>query len=92
MAIEIFNLYYACLLDNWNAVIFSLWATICKKKWIIKYQIPNIDIVIVDLYPFEETVINSKSHQEIIEKIDGDHEAAILRGKELVEDLTEQDS
>ena len=36
----------------------------------IKYQIPNIDIVIVDLYPFEETVINSKSHQEIIEKID----------------------
>jgi len=29
---------------------------------------------------------------EIIEKIDGDHEAAILRGKELVEDLTEQDS
>ncbi len=36
----------------------------------IKYQIPNIDIVIVDLYPFEETVINAKSHQEIIEKID----------------------
>ena len=35
-----------------------------------KYDIPNIDFVIVDLYPFEETVINAKSHDEIIEKID----------------------
>ena len=33
-------------------------------------DIPNIDYVIVDLYPFEETVNSSKSHQEIIEKID----------------------
>jgi F-type H+-transporting ATPase subunit epsilon len=29
---------------------------------------------------------------EIIEKIDGDHEAAIVRGKELLEALTEQDT
>ena len=33
-------------------------------------DIPNIDYVIVDLYPFDETVNSSKSHQEIIEKID----------------------
>ena len=35
-----------------------------------KYNIPEIDFVIVDLYPFEDTVNNSKSHAEIIEKID----------------------
>ena len=34
------------------------------------YDIPDIDLVVVDLYPFEETVINSKNHNEIIEKID----------------------
>jgi len=35
-----------------------------------KFDIPKIDFIIVDLYPFEDTVNNSKSHQEIIEKID----------------------
>ena len=34
------------------------------------YEIPKIDFVIVDLYPFEDTVNDSKSHSEIIEKID----------------------
>ena len=34
------------------------------------FEIPGIDFVIVDLYPFEDTVSDSKSHQEIIEKID----------------------
>jgi len=34
------------------------------------YDIPNIDLVIVDLYPFAETVKNTKNHDEIIEKID----------------------
>ena len=34
------------------------------------YDIPDIDLVIVDLYPFEETVRNTKNHSEIIEKID----------------------
>ena len=33
-----------------------------------KYNIPDIDLVIVDLYPFEETVKNSNDHSEIIEK------------------------
>ena len=35
-----------------------------------KFLIPSIDYVIVDLYPFEQTVRESKSHSEIIEKID----------------------
>jgi len=37
---------------------------------IIKYNIPNIDLVIVDLYPFEKTVKSGQSETEIIEKID----------------------
>ena len=36
----------------------------------IEYDIPSIDYVIVDLYPFENTVNDAKSHEEIIEKID----------------------
>ncbi|MFI5163771.1 MAG: bifunctional phosphoribosylaminoimidazolecarboxamide formyltransferase/IMP cyclohydrolase [Bacteroidia bacterium] len=35
-----------------------------------EYQIPEIDLVIVDLYPFEETVAKTKDEKEIIEKID----------------------
>ena len=35
-----------------------------------EYEIPEIDLVIVDLYPFEETVANTTEEQEIIEKID----------------------
>lgn len=35
-----------------------------------KYNIPNIDLVIVDLYPFEETVAKGATPEEIIEKID----------------------
>ncbi len=35
-----------------------------------EYGIPEIDLVIVDLYPFEETVASDASEQEIIEKID----------------------
>ena len=34
------------------------------------YEIPQIDLVIVDLYPFEETVASGGNEQEIIEKID----------------------
>lgn len=34
------------------------------------YEIPQIDLVIVDLYPFEETVASGASQQDIIEKID----------------------
>jgi phosphoribosylaminoimidazolecarboxamide formyltransferase/IMP cyclohydrolase len=35
-----------------------------------EYQIPEIDLVIVDLYPFEATVASGASHTDIIEKID----------------------
>lgn len=35
-----------------------------------KYEIPGIDLVIVDLYPFEEYVAKGASEEEIIEKID----------------------
>jgi phosphoribosylaminoimidazolecarboxamide formyltransferase/IMP cyclohydrolase len=35
-----------------------------------EYQIPEIDLVIVDLYPFEDTVESGASHADIIEKID----------------------
>ncbi len=35
-----------------------------------EYEIPEIDLVIVDLYPFEATVASGASEQDIIEKID----------------------
>ncbi len=35
-----------------------------------QYEIPAFDLVIVDLYPFEETVASGASEQDIIEKID----------------------
>jgi phosphoribosylaminoimidazolecarboxamide formyltransferase / IMP cyclohydrolase len=35
-----------------------------------EYEIPQLDLVIVDLYPFEQTVAGGGSDQEIIEKID----------------------
>lgn len=35
-----------------------------------EYEIPEIDLVIVDLYPFEETVASGAEDQAIIEKID----------------------
>lgn len=36
----------------------------------IDFEIPQIDLVIVDLYPFEKTVASGGSEAEIIEKID----------------------
>ncbi len=35
-----------------------------------QFEIPQIDLVIVDLYPFEKTVASGASQQDIIEKID----------------------
>jgi len=35
-----------------------------------KYEIPEIDLVVVDLYPFEKTVKNTTDEEAIIEKID----------------------
>src|SRR5690606_19915301 len=40
------------------------------QSQLAQYEIPEIDLVIVDLYPFEETVKSGASEADIIEKID----------------------
>jgi phosphoribosylaminoimidazolecarboxamide formyltransferase/IMP cyclohydrolase len=40
------------------------------EKHLEEYEIPEFDLVIVDLYPFEETLASGGSEAEIIEKID----------------------
>lgn len=40
------------------------------KEQMASYDIPAIDLVIVDLYPFEQTVAEGAAEQDIIEKID----------------------
>src|SRR5690606_25353590 len=40
------------------------------RKQMLEYEIPGFDLVIVDLYPFEETRRATKEEAEIIEKID----------------------
>lgn len=40
------------------------------RQEVTEYEIPAIDLVIVDLYPFEETVKATSDESEIIEKID----------------------
>lgn len=40
------------------------------KEQMAQYDIPEIDLVVVDLYPFEATVASGASEQDIIEKID----------------------
>ncbi|MDA3952266.1 MAG: bifunctional phosphoribosylaminoimidazolecarboxamide formyltransferase/IMP cyclohydrolase [Bacteroidales bacterium] len=43
---------------------------VSDKEQLGQYQIPEIDLVIVDLYPFEDTVASVAAEQDIIEKID----------------------
>jgi len=45
-------------------------ANTTDQREINKFEIPEIDLVIVDLYPFEETVSSGASNEDIIEKID----------------------
>mgnify|MGYP003338953518 CR=1 FL=1 len=40
------------------------------KAQMEKYELPFIDLVVVDLYPFEKTVSSGASEEDIIEKID----------------------
>ncbi|MFD2145191.1 bifunctional phosphoribosylaminoimidazolecarboxamide formyltransferase/IMP cyclohydrolase [Mucilaginibacter antarcticus] len=40
------------------------------QEQIAQYEIPEIDLVIVDLYPFEETVESGAGHDDVVEKID----------------------
>ena len=46
----------------------------CQKvedvEQMAQYEIPEIDLVIVDLYPFEQTVASGANEADIIEKID----------------------
>ena len=40
------------------------------REQMAQYEIPGIDLVIVDLYPFEQTVASGAGEADIIEKID----------------------
>jgi len=40
------------------------------KQQCVEYEIPEIDLVIVDLYPFEQTVASGAEAEAIVEKID----------------------
>jgi phosphoribosylaminoimidazolecarboxamide formyltransferase/IMP cyclohydrolase len=40
------------------------------QEQLAEFDIPQIDLVIVDLYPFEATVKSGASHEDIVEKID----------------------
>ena len=40
------------------------------REQMAQYEIPEIDLVVVDLYPFEQTVESKASEEDIIEKID----------------------
>jgi phosphoribosylaminoimidazolecarboxamide formyltransferase / IMP cyclohydrolase len=40
------------------------------NEQLAQYAIPEIDLVVVDLYPFEQTVASGASEEDIIEKID----------------------
>ena len=52
------------------------------------YEIPPIDLVIVDLYPFERTVSSGASEAEIIEKIDIGGIALIRAAAKNFQDVT----
>ena len=40
------------------------------QQQMAEYEIPEIDLVVVDLYPFEQTVASGAGEEDIIEKID----------------------
>ena len=50
----------------------------------LQYNIPQIDAVIVDLYPFEKTVASGASEADIIEKIEGNNSWHILKTAEIL--------
>ena len=67
---------------------------------LVHYHIPLIDLVLVDLYPFEETLRNTDDDAEIIEKIDiggisliraaakNFNDIVVIAAKEMYGDLT----
>ena len=52
------------------------------KEQLNKYNIPEFDLVIVDLYPFEKTLASNSVEQEIIEKIDTKNE--LMKNREHI--------
>ena len=58
------------------------------KLQLIEYKIPEIDLVVVDLYPFEKTVSSGSSEEEIIEKIDIDGISLIRAAAKNFKDVT----
>ena len=53
-----------------------------------EFEIPELDLVIVDLYPFEETVSSGASEADIIEKIDIGGISLIRAGAKNFKDVT----
>ena len=58
------------------------------KEEMKEFAIPELDLVIVDLYPFEETVNSGASEQDIIEKIDIGGISLIRAGAKNYKDVT----
>ena len=56
-------------------------------KEMAQYEIPAIDLVVVDLYPFEETVKSGASEADIIEKIDIGGISLIRAGAKNLKDV-----
>ena len=57
-------------------------------KQLNEFEIPEIDLVVVDLYPFEKTVSSGASHHDIIEKIDIGGVSLIRAAAKNYEDVT----
>ena len=57
------------------------------RKEMKEYNIPEIDLVIVDLYPFEETVASTSDEKAIIEKIDIGGPSMIRAGAKNYKDV-----
>ena len=57
-------------------------------KHLSEFEIPEIDLVIVDLYPFDKTVSLGASHSDIIEKIDIGGVSLIRAAAKNYEDIT----
>ena len=57
------------------------------REQMAQYEIPEIDLVIVDLYPFEQTVASGAAEADIIEKIDIGGISLIRAGAKNVNDV-----
>ena len=58
------------------------------KQQLTEYGIPEFDLVIVDLYPFEKTLASNANEQDIIEKIDIGGPAMVRSAAKNYNDVT----